>query len=196
MGARVQVHRGGPEPRSARATVDGRASVDVAQHRGAPAAAHSLLSQTRVDAMVARTSARQGRWGKSRTLQRSHACPVRFESASFLFTEPEKSLLLLCRRWCGLAGWPSCEMPCSMRWILLMLATVASSSDMRFVPEAMMDASAVSSESRLSASNPDSNWPVVCYEVCAAMPLFGTPAMLAIAREGACLSGHHHGLRG
>lgn len=99
------------------------------------------------------------REGSVHTLHRSHACPVRFESASFLFTEPEKSLLLL-RRWCGLVDWMPwcvCEMPwpcCSIRWILLMLARLASSSDMRFVPDAMIDASAVSSELRLTREQP------------------------------------------
>jgi hypothetical protein len=47
-----------------------------------------------------------------------------------------------------------------MRWILLVLARLASSSDMRFVPDAMMDASAVSSELRLTREQPDADWPV------------------------------------
>jgi hypothetical protein len=50
-----------------------------------------------------------------------------------------------------------------MRWILLMLASVASSSDSRFVPDAMIDASAVCSELRLTRCNPDANWPVVLW---------------------------------
>ena len=59
-----------------------------------------------------------------RTLQRSHAWPVRLESASFFLTEPEKSLLA--GRCCGLA--PSA---CSMRWILW--TRLGSSSGGRFV---------------------------------------------------------------
>jgi hypothetical protein len=48
---------------------------------------------------------------RKRTLHRSHACPVRFESASFLFTDVEKSLLAM-----GCGG--LVDTPCSMRWIL------------------------------------------------------------------------------
>jgi hypothetical protein len=101
------------------------------------------------------------------TLHRSHACPVRFESASLRLTLPEKSWLLAFSRWCGLTlAWCACWYggppwpPCSMRWILLVLARLASSSDMRFVPDAMMDASAVSSELRLTREQPDADWPV------------------------------------
>jgi hypothetical protein len=57
-------------------------------------------------------------WSRNRihTLHRSHACPVRFESASFRFTEVEKSLLLLFGTGCG----GLVDTPCSMRWILWM----------------------------------------------------------------------------
>lgn len=151
--------RGGPEPRSA----------TRARHRavaGLSAQPQSLSGRLWCCARARRRrngacTAQLGaiREGSVHTLHRSHACPVRFESASFLFTEPEKSLLLL-RRWCGLVDWMPwcvCEMPwpcCSIRWILLMLARLASSSDMRFVPDAMIDASAVSSELRLTREQP------------------------------------------
>lgn len=62
-------------------------------------------------------------WGKNaldrrirvRTLQRSHAWPVRFESASLRFTEVEKSVpavVVVTLRGCGGL------FRCSMRWIL------------------------------------------------------------------------------
>jgi hypothetical protein len=76
-------------------------------------------------------------------LHRSHACPVRFESASFLFTLPEKSLLAVGRRWCGLLpAWCAAGSPlplpwllwCSTRWILGVWTSLSSEFS-RFVPE-------------------------------------------------------------
>lgn len=57
--------------------------------------------------------------GERLTLQRSHACPVRLESASLRLTELEKSLLG--RRCGGLVA-----SGCSMRWILLARADSSS----------------------------------------------------------------------
>lgn len=155
--------RGGPEPRSARVQGKHCAKHSCARH-GGQHCAHSLLPAA---CRLPRRSCVSHRGRNALTLHRSHACPVRFESASLRLTLPEKSWLLAFSRWCGLtlawcACWCACWYceppwpPCSMRWILLVLARLASSSDMRF---AMMDASAVSSELRLTREQPDADWP-------------------------------------